>query len=167
MSRLRIALFCAVLFLPPAGGPAAAADPVADTPALSLTGKVRHPQQFTLDALRALPSRDVQVSFETEHGDRQERYKGVLLWALLDQAGGLDDATKGAVLRHVIKVTGRDGYVVVLSTGEVAPDFGGKPALVAYQHDDAAPGAGGFRLVMPGDKRGGRYVRDVVAIDVE
>jgi hypothetical protein len=140
----------------------------ADKPAvLSLTGKVQHPQQFDLDQLRALPSQDVQVSFQTDHGDRQERYKGVLLWALLDQAGGIDDTTKGAALRHVIKVTGSDGYLVVLSTGEIAPDFGGKQALVAYQRDDEAAGASGFRLIMPGDKHGGRNVRDVVTIDVE
>ena len=52
-------------------------------------------------------------------------------------------------------------------TGEIAPDFGAKPALIAYQRDTEAPGAGGLWLVMPGDKLGGRYVHDVVAIDVE
>jgi len=64
----------------------------------------------------------------------------------------------------------RHGYfpgLALLSTGEIAPDFGAKQALVAYQRDDEARGAGGFRLVMPGDKHGGRNVRDVVTIDVE
>ena len=162
--RLGRAACGAILLLTAFASAALAADKRAT---LSLTGKVQHPQPFDLDKLRALPSQDVQVSFQTDHGDRQERYKGVLLWALLDQAGGIDDPTKGAALRHVIKVTGSDGYFVVLSTGEIAPDFGAKPALIAYQRDDEAPGASGFQLVMPGDKHGGRNVREVVTINVE
>jgi hypothetical protein len=169
MRRDRIALFGAVLLLllPLLCGPTQAADPAAK-PTLSLTGKVPHPQQFDLDRLRALPSQQVQVSYETEHnGSRQASYTGVLLWSLIGEAGGIDDQARGAVLRHVIKITAQDGYVVVLSTGEIAPDFGAKPALIAYQRDTEAPGAGGLWLVMPGDKLGGRYVHDVVAIDVE
>ena len=66
-----------------------------------------------------------------------------------------------------LKVTARDGYMVMLSTGEIAPDFGGKQALVFYRRDDEPAGNSGLRLVMPGDRRGGRNVRDVVTIDVE
>ena len=58
-------------------------------------------------------------------------------------------------------------FLPVISTGEIAPDFGGKPALLAYRRNDEAPAERGFRLVMPGDKHGGRYVRDVVSIEVE
>lgn len=158
----RLAILCVVLLLPLAAR-------AADAPAgeLALTGKIVHPQQFDLAKLLALPSQDVQVSFDTEHGSQQTGFTGVALWVLLGEAGGIDDKAKGAVLRHTIKVTGRDGYFVMLSTGEIAPDFGAKPALIAYQRAGEAAGASGFRLVMPGDKRGGRNVRDVVAIDVE
>jgi hypothetical protein len=55
--------------------------------------------------------------------------------------------------------------VVVTSTGEIAPDFGGKAALVAYERDGKP--LDDFRIVMPGDKHGGRNVRDVVTIAVE
>ena len=118
-------------------------------------------------ALRKLPSQHVRVSFQGERGVTQANFTGVLLWALLDEAGGLADDEKYAELRHVIKVTGRDGYVVVLSTGEIAPEFGGKDVLIAYQRNDEPAGQSSLRLVMPGDKRGGRNVRDVVTIDVE
>jgi len=161
--RLRLALIALVLL----GAGAQAADPAGDKPALSLTGKVKHPDQFDLDRLRALPSQQAQVSYHTDHGAQQASFTGVLLWGLLDAAGGIDDADKSAALHHVIKVSAKDGYFVLLSTGEIAPDLGGKPALIAYQRGDEAPGAGGFRLVMPGDKHGARNVRDVVAIDVE
>jgi DMSO/TMAO reductase YedYZ molybdopterin-dependent catalytic subunit len=155
-------LLCAFLI---ALGPATAAD--ADQASLSIEGRVKHPQRFDLEALRKLPAETVQVSFEGERGTQTSSFTGVRVWTLLDKAGGIDDSAKGAELRHVIKVTGRDGYVVVLSTGEIAPEFGGKPALIAYQRDGAMLEEAGFRLVMPGDKRGGRNVRDVVTIAAE
>ena len=94
-------------------------------------------------------------------------YTGVSLWAVLMAAGGIADDEKGAELRHVVKIIARDGYMVVISTGEIAPDFGGKPALIAYQREGEPAGEAGLRLVMPGDKRGGRNVRDLIAIRVE
>jgi hypothetical protein len=141
----------------------------ADAPSgeVSLTGKVLHPQQFSLDKLKALASQQVQVSFLSERGEQKMSFTGVPLWALLGEAGGLADTEKGAALHHTLKITAKDGYWVVISTGEIAPDLGGKPAMIAYQRDDEAPGASGFRLVMPGDKHGARYIRDVVTIDVE
>jgi hypothetical protein len=53
-----------------------------------------------------------------------------------------------------------------LSTGEIAPDFGGKTAMIAYERDGVELGDKVLRVVMPGDKHGGRYVRDVVEIAV-
>jgi DMSO/TMAO reductase YedYZ molybdopterin-dependent catalytic subunit len=143
--------------------------PVAATPApgLVLDGKVKHPQQFSVDALRKFPAERVEVSFQTGRGIEKSTYTGVLLWTLLGEVGGIDDAAKGAELRHTISITGRDGYLVVISTGEIAPNFGGKPAMIAYERDGEELGDNGLRVVMPGDKHGGRYVRDVVEIEVK
>ena len=134
---------------------------------VSLGGKVKHPQQFDLETLQRLPAQQVTVSYQTGRGVEEASFTGVSLWTLLGEAGGIDDPAKSAELRHVIRITARDGYVVVLSTGEIAPDFGAKPALLAYRRNDEAPAAAGFRLAMPGDKHGGRYVRDVISIEVE
>ena len=162
MRAARCLCLCAVL-LAVAPGFAAAVE----QPSLALEGHIRHPQSFDLAALQKLPAETTQVSFEGERGTQNSSFTGVRLWTLLGEAGGLDDDSKGAELRHVIKITGRDGYIVVISTGEIAPDFGGKPALIAYRREGAMLDEAGFRLVMPGDKRGGRNVRDVVAIVVE
>jgi len=134
---------------------------------VSLGGKVKHPRQFDLETLQRLPAQQVTVSYQTGRGVEEASFTGVSLWTLLGEAGGIDDPAKSAELRHVIRITARDGYVVVLSTGEIAPDFGAKPALLAYRRNDEAPAAAGFRLAMPGDKHGGRYVRDVISIEVE
>jgi hypothetical protein len=136
-------------------------------PLVVLEGAVRRLQTLSLDALQHLPAEHVQVSYTTERGTTATGYVDVLLWAMLDAAGGIADDAKGAELRHIVRVSGQNGYLVVISTGEIAPDFGGKPALIAYQRDGEPLDEGGLRLVMPGDKRGGRNVRDVVAIRVE
>ena len=49
---------------------------------------------------------------------------------------------------------------------EIDPEFEGKQVLLAYPMDDHAIGVGRLRLVVPGDKRGGRSVRDVARIEV-
>jgi len=70
-------------------------------------------------------------------------------------------------LRHYLLVTGRDGYQIVVSMGEIDPDFEAKPAILAYDRDGKPLGANGLRIVIPGDKHGGRMVHDVVHIEVK
>jgi DMSO/TMAO reductase YedYZ molybdopterin-dependent catalytic subunit len=132
---------------------------------LSLDGKVKQPRSFTLDDLKKMPAQSADVSFQTDRGPVSAHFTGVLLWSLIGAAGGIDDTGKGMELRHAIRITAKDGYVVVTSTGEIAPDFGGKAALVAYERDGKP--LDGLRIVIPGDKHGGRNVRDVATITIE
>jgi DMSO/TMAO reductase YedYZ molybdopterin-dependent catalytic subunit len=132
-------------------------------------GAIAHSRTWTAAELQALPATTLPVTFATEHGTQQGRWTGVLLWTLLDQAGiAVDSKVHNAVLQHTILITGRDGYAVALSVGELSPAFGADPALIAYARDGASlPAVEGLRLVVPGDKAGGRAVRDVVRIDVK
>jgi len=138
---------------------------VAQSPTLTLGGKVRQPQHWTADDLAKMPAQHVEVSYQTEHGAVSASFTGVPLWSLIDAAGGLDDPKKGAALRHAIRLTASDGYIVVTSAGEISPDFGDKAAIIAYERDGKP--LGGFQLVMPGDKRGGRNIHDVATIEIE
>jgi DMSO/TMAO reductase YedYZ molybdopterin-dependent catalytic subunit len=138
---------------------------LAQSPALSLEGKVKEPQHWTLDDLRKMPAQHADVTYQTERGQASPSFTGVLLWSLLQAAGGIDDATRNAVVRHTIRITASDNYVVVLSTGEISPDFGNVPALVAYEQDGKPLDRP--RLVMPGDKHGARDEHDVVTIAIE
>jgi hypothetical protein len=141
-------------------GPVAAQSPV-----LLLEGKVKQPQRWMLDDLKKMPAEHATVSYQTDRGLVTASFTGVLLWSLIAAAGGIDDSGKSAELRHAIRITAKDDYVVVTSTGEIAPDFGGKAALVAYERDGKP--LDDFRVVMPGDKRGGRNVRDVISVKIE
>lgn len=175
MKQLRrrplLLLFAAVVTLgalPPGTQRAAAQSAAAGMPPLALQGLLKHPRSIDLGALQQLPSQTVQVQYETERGDTvNATFTGVPLWTLLQAAGGISDTTRGAEVRHTIRVTASDGYATVLSTGEIAPDFGAKPALIAYQLDGSLLGSKGYYLAMPGDKRDSRYVSDVVSIRVE
>lgn len=122
---------------------------------------------LTPQALRALPSTSVEVTFQTSKGVETSRYTGSSLWQLLAEGGFIEaDAHKG-MLRRILVITASDGYAVVLSAGELAPEFGATPVLLAYQRDGAdIPADKAPRLIVPGDRRGGRNVVDVVRIDV-
>jgi hypothetical protein len=89
---------------------------------------------------------------------------------VFDAAGGakLPNDSNTAKLRVTVMVTGADGYQVALGWGELDPEFGAAPILLAYLSDDKPMGdkQGMARLVVPGDKRGGRYVSTVKSIEL-
>ena len=153
-------LGAAIVALSLIAGPAAA-----QSPALVLEGKVRQPQRWTLEDLKKMPAEHADVSYQTDRGAVTASFTGILLWSLIKAAGGIDDSAKSPELRHAIRISAKDGYVVVTSTGEIAPDFGAKGAIVAYARDGKP--LDDFRIVMPGDKHGGRNIRDVVSINIE
>src|SRR5215831_6823848 len=125
LSRLGAALVALSLIV----GPAAA-----QSPALVLEGKVRQPQRWTLEDLKKMPAEHADVSYQTDRGPVRASFTGVLLWSLIAAAAGIDDA-RNPELRHAIRITAKDGYLVVTSTGKIAPDFGAKGAIVAYERD--------------------------------
>ena len=105
-----------------------------------------------------------------------DTYTGITLRTLLDVAGGVDvtDA-KNDVLSKFVVATGADGYKAAFSLGEIDPKFGAQPVLVAYsdtagqlgpQGNQQSGSDGLARMVVPGDHAGGRYVSDLVALNV-
>jgi DMSO/TMAO reductase YedYZ molybdopterin-dependent catalytic subunit len=143
------------------GVPAARAD-------VAISGAVAKPLTLTPATLAAEPQVALHIAFQTGHGDEAFDYAGVPLWAVLQQAGVVDGPAKGGHLRHGILVTGADGYGVLLSMGEIDPEFAGKQVILAVTRDgQPLTGDEGVRLVVPGDKRGGRSVRHVVKIEVQ
>jgi DMSO/TMAO reductase YedYZ molybdopterin-dependent catalytic subunit len=136
---------------------------------VAIDGAVLHPENWTAATLKTLPPTTLTVSFATGHGEERARWTGVLLWTLLGHAGIVaDPRVSHASLRRTLLATGSDGYAVAFSVGELDPDLGAAPVLVAYARDgvDLAPGDG-LRLVVPGDKLGARAVRGLVRITVQ
>ncbi len=138
--------------------------PVAALVELALTGRVEHPRTLTLADLQALPPVTVEATFATRQGPQTDSFTGVPLWTLLQAAAPLDDPGRSSHLRHTLLMQGRDGYTVALAIGELDPAFASKQVLVAYAQDGKPQPA--LRLIVPGDLRAGRSVRDLVAIEV-
>jgi hypothetical protein len=144
-----------------------AATPVGPS-AIVLSGDGHPSVTLTPAVLAARPQTELAVSFQTSKGPFSGTYRGVLLWTLLSDAGLVGTGDPHAVLRQSVVVTGRDGYAVVFGAGEIAPDLGGRQVLLATAVDgQPLPADENMRLVVPGDKRGARSVRDVVSITVK
>jgi hypothetical protein len=118
----------------------------------------------TAAGIAKLATTTADIAFETSHGPRHAVFEGPLLWTVLEQNGALAGMAPREQGGHVVIVTGRDGYRAALALGEISPEFEGKPVLLAERMDGAALGDGHWRLVVPGDHRGGRAIRDVVTI---
>lgn len=136
-----------------------------------LGGQGQKPRTYTFEGLRQFPSTQANVTFSAGNTPRvSAAYTGVLFWDLPVQAQvTTDPAAKNDLLRHYVVVTGSDGCQTVLSLGELSPDFGGQQVLVAYAQNGPLLDAntGGFaRLIVPGDKAGGRSVSNLVSVKV-
>ena len=173
-TRLALAVVALALFAVGANGQAAESVPqLAQTgeavPAkfsmLEISGTVAHPMSLTLDDLRKLPASSENIFFHTGRGGMRAAFTGVSLWSLVDKAGIVTDPkSRNEGLRRFIVAKGADGYYVVIALAEIDPEFGGQQALVAYEQDGKPLAAA--RLIMPGDKGGGRNVMNVVSLQL-
>lgn len=170
--RPRIALLGLLAVLTPLLTPAGLrAQSAVYSSQLRLAGQVQNRRTLTLDDLQAFPAAQANVTFSAGNTPRvSAAYTGVLLWDLLTEAKLVTiPAVKNDLLRRYVVATGSDGYQVVLSLAELSPDFGGQQVLVAYAQNGQPldAGSGGFaRLIVPGDKAGGRNVSNLVSIKV-
>src|SRR3984893_12620474 len=140
------------------------------TTQLSLSGAVRVPGVFTLASLESLPATTETVTYLAAGTPVTATFTGVSIWTLLTDAGIVTNpAIKNDILNYYVLATGSDGYEAIFSLGELDPMFGGTgaPDLIAYMENGAPLGADGFtRVVVPGDDFGGRYVSNLVSLQV-
>ncbi|MDF5738474.1 MULTISPECIES: hypothetical protein [unclassified Nostoc] len=155
------------------------------SPSFRLGGEVNNPTTYSLQNLRSLRDTlkkqnpalvtEITVSFQTGSGPQTETYYGVPLWELINNpkaGGGLKPGNSGlnpknSLLRQYVLAEATDCYGAVVAIGEIQPNFEAKTVLIAY----AKKGSDGklvplidegfARLVVPGDKAGGRYVSNV------
>jgi len=123
----------------------------------TLTGEVNNPATYDKVSLGRLPHSTVNVTFLTKTGSQSSSFRGVLLWNLLLSAGIKNDHTRRGHFQYV-EITASDCYQAVLALAELDPHFAGEQVLVADSQDSSplGPDAGFVRLIVPGDKFGGR-----------
>nr|WP_294543897.1 hypothetical protein [uncultured Rhodopila sp.] len=142
------------------------------SPQATLSGAVADPTIVTPETLIALNQSTTETATYLAGGTPvTDTYTGVSLWTLIQDAGLLTDpAVKNDLLGFAVVATGSDGYRAIISLGEIAPNFGNQPDLVAYSDTGGQLGPGGadgaLRLIVPGDAAGGRYVSNLVSLQV-
>jgi hypothetical protein len=117
------------------------------------------------ETLSGLPAIEQDVSFKTSKGISSGHYKGVLFWEVLKANKAFDGLGHNSELAKTFIVIGRDDYRIAFSVGEIHPEFGNTPMMIATEVD-GKPFADGLRVIVPGDQRGARNVREVVKIEV-
>lgn len=149
----RLAGVCALLLL--------AACLPAWTQELRIAADVQRPETYAPDRLATLSTGDVQAARE---GSATTTDTGPGLWPLIEVAKPVDGPAKDVHLQHGLLARGADGYAVALPLAELDPSFTGKQVIIALKQDAAALAAP--RLDVPGDRRAGQDVRDLVAIEI-
>lgn len=113
----------------------------------------------------ALPRAEAKLA--DMHGGREKRYSGVAMRDVLLKAGApLGDKFRGPATGVVVRC--KDGYTVLFSLAEFDDAFSDRTILLADREDGGMlpPSAAPLRIISPGDKRGARSARQVVAIEV-
>ncbi|HEY2025945.1 MAG TPA: hypothetical protein VGG78_02990 [Gemmatimonadaceae bacterium] len=98
------------------------------------------------------------------------RFSGVALADLLTIVHApVGDSLRGPALRTYVRIEGADGYAVLLTLAELDASFTDRIAILADRKDGAPLAAkdGPYQLIIPGDKRPARWVRQVVLISLE
>jgi hypothetical protein len=166
------ALFAAVLVIGLGSSPLQATCPGGVSKFFSVSGEVEKPAIFTLSRLQKFLPGQQNITYFAMGKVVSSAFTGVLLWDLLNDppVGGIvtNPNIKNDILHKIVIVTGTDCYQSVFGAGEFDPFFGGSQIMVGYAVDGQPLGSTGFaRIVVPGDKAGGRFVSNIATIEVQ
>lgn len=110
-----------------------------------------------------------QIKAEGMSHGRKLSCEGVALVALLRASGAMPaEPLRGAQLSRIAQVRARDGYRAAFSLGELDPSLGNRPVVLTRRCNGAELPAedGPWRLIVPGESRPARWVRQVESIRV-
>ena len=115
--------------------------------------------------IAALPHQDTTIDDQ----GKTVKFTGVPLKVVLEKAGvTFGESLRGKQLARCLIVEAADGYRVVFALPELDPGFTDRVILLADQADGHALDnkQGPFRVIVPGEKRPARWVRQVTALRV-
>jgi len=135
------------------------------SPILHVRGAVDSPLDLNADDLAGLPRRRLQV--EERDGGVAE-YEGILLADVLARAGVPMESLRGRQAATVVVAEARDGYRAVYALAELDPAFSDRELVLADRKNGAELSAdeGPFRLIMLGERRHSRWIRQLSCLRV-
>ena len=138
---------------------------VAEAQEISVQNEASTPVKITAAEIAAMPHQKMTVD---DHG-KSVVMEGVPLRQVLEKAGvTFDKSMHGKSLSRCLLVEAADGYRVVFSLAELDPGFTDRVILLADRADGQPLDSktGPFRVVVPGEKRMARWVRQVTGLKV-
>ncbi|QHV96781.1 molybdopterin-dependent oxidoreductase [Spirosoma endbachense] len=133
---------------------------------LTISGEVTKPLTLQVADLKAMPHTSVTGK---DRDGKEHQYSGIPLVDLLKLAG----ATLGGELRgeNLVKyavVKAIDGYEVLFALPEIDPEYATRTILLADSVDGSPlpQGVGPYRVVVPGEKKPARWIREVKSIEI-
>ncbi len=166
-SVIFILCFTILFPLPPTfGQPAPSSVPVEET-GLSISGEVAQPLQLTHADWAKLPRHTERAK---DHDGVEASFTGVALVDILRLAGvTLGEQLRGKALTTYLLVKAADGYQVVFALPELDPGFTDRVIFLADRRDGQplSTTEGPFRIIVPGEKRHARWVRQVTTLTIQ
>ncbi|MFD2570891.1 molybdopterin-binding protein [Spirosoma soli] len=133
---------------------------------LTVSGEVTKPLTLQAADLKAMPHTDVTGR---DHDGKEHRYSGVPLIEFLKQAGtSVGSELRGKNLIKYAIIKANDDYEVIFALPELDPEFATRIIILADSVDGAAlpAGTGPYRVVVPGEKKLARWIREVKSIEI-
>lgn len=145
------------------GGQADSPEPEA---ALSVSGDVEHSLELKATDLAKLPPHTARVK---DHNGAEVVFAGTPLVEILRLAGvKLGEQLRGKEMTTYVLVGAADGYQVVFALPELDPGFTDRVIFLADRRDGQPLSAseGPLRIVVPGERRQARWVRQVTTLTI-
>ncbi|WP_080056436.1 molybdopterin-dependent oxidoreductase [Spirosoma aerolatum] len=134
---------------------------------LTISGDVTKPLAWQATDLQAMWHTTVTAK---DHDEKEHQYSGVPVSELLRQAGvTLGGQLRGKNLRKYVIVKAADDYEVVFALPELDPEFVSRSILLVDRVDGEplSKDVGPYRIVVPGEKKMARWVRQVKRLEVK
>ena len=161
MKALYLSLFFAIIAS--LSNPASTKAQVAS---VKIGGEVDTPYDLTLSDFKQFPQTTVM---RKEKDGKEHSYTGVILATILQKAGLiLGGDKKGHGLTRYLSVDASDGYRVIFALVELDKDFTDRTIILADTMDGKPlpAGDGPFRVIVQDEKKAGRCIKMVTAINV-
>ena len=136
----------------------------ANEPTLTVGGSVPQAQRLTAASLSKLPRVTVKAK---DHSGKESTFEGVSLVEVLKLAGvQFGESLRGKRLQEFLVVEATDGYKAVFALPEIDPAFTDR-VIIQADRDGVrlTDKEGPWQVVVPGEKRQARWVRQVCGAD--
>lgn len=134
---------------------------------VTVGGEVEKPLKLDSNTIQKMKHVTVKAVAHADH--KLHEYSGIPLSEIIKESGAISgNQLKGKYLAKYVLVKAADGYQAVIALPETDSAFTDKVIILADREDGASlpQNAGPFQIIVPGDKRPARCVRQVVAINI-